>query len=236
MRLTVIFDKRAEGPLHTGWGLACLADGGVLFDTGEDGGMLTGNMKSLGIDPRGLKSVVISHDHWDHTGGLRDIMKASPGIEVYVCPGVSKRLKEEIRASGGVAKEAEVPAEITEGVFVTGEIAGRYRNSYMAEQALVVRTEKGASVITGCAHPGIVKIVRTVKEKFALKELYLVAGGFHLRDITLSEAGEVARRLREMGVKKAGPTHCTGDAQEGVFRKLYGQDFITLKAGTILDL
>ena len=63
---------------------------------------------------------------------------------------------------------------IAEGLFTTGEMG---RN--IPEQSLVITTESGLVVITGCAHPGIVAIVEQARQMFE-EPVRLVLGGFHL--------------------------------------------------------
>ncbi|MGD2278944.1 MAG: hypothetical protein PVH45_02470 [Candidatus Omnitrophota bacterium] len=61
---------------------------------------------------------------------------------------------------------------------MTGAIRGDYKMQPIEEQALAVKTSKGVTVITGCAHPGVVRIVEEVKGRFAGEKLYCVFGGF----------------------------------------------------------
>lgn len=78
-------------------------------------------------------------------------------------------------------------AEIAKNIFVTGEIPGVYKDEYLPEQALVVKTKKGITVIAGCSYPGIVKILKKVKRQFPQDKLYFVFGGFHLKDTSKVE-------------------------------------------------
>jgi 7,8-dihydropterin-6-yl-methyl-4-(beta-D-ribofuranosyl)aminobenzene 5'-phosphate synthase len=90
-------------------------------------------------------------------------------------------------------------------------------------------------VITGCAHPGIVEIVR--KSKAILpKDIHLVFGGFHLPRKSEAEIEQIISEFRMLGVKKAGPTHCTGKRAIQMFKKAYGPDFVQMGVGRILKL
>ena len=76
MKIKVLFNsKSAYISLRSGWGLSMLIGNNILFDTGESGAFLLHNMKELNIDLSAIDAVVISHEHWDHTGGLWDVLK-----------------------------------------------------------------------------------------------------------------------------------------------------------------
>src|SRR4030042_462106 len=150
MRIKIIFDKITENKkLHTGWGVSFLADDRILFDTGENGSWLMENMKYLRVNISTMEAVVISHDHWDHQGGLWELLKNKIGLTVYACPNFSAGFKEKVRSLKGNLIETKKNIEISKGIFITGEIAGEYKGEYMPEQALVAKTDKGLTVITG---------------------------------------------------------------------------------------
>ena len=66
------------------------------------------------------------------------------------------------------------PLQICAGVFSTGELG-----SSIKEQSLIVETDAGLIVITGCAHPGIAEITATAKN-LRNDKIRLILGGFHL--------------------------------------------------------
>ena len=76
MKIQVLFDKDSEDKkLHIGWGVSFLIDDKILFDTGEKGEWLLENMRFLKVSIDKIEAIVISHDHWDHWGGLWDLLK-----------------------------------------------------------------------------------------------------------------------------------------------------------------
>jgi len=72
---TLFNNETINKDLRRGWGLSFLIDQKILFDTGENGFWLLENMRNLNVDIERIKTVVISHDHWDHTGGLWEVLK-----------------------------------------------------------------------------------------------------------------------------------------------------------------
>lgn len=101
---------------------------------------------------------------------------------------------------------------------------------WIKEQSLILDTDKGLVVVTGCAHPRIVKIISTAKELLK-KDVYMVLGGFHLSGFSEKEIEEIIARFRSLGVKKVGPCHCSGDKCRIIFAKEYLDDFITIGVG-----
>ena len=237
MRIKVLFDKYAlNNNLRTGWGVSFLVDEKILFDTGENGGWLLENMRALEIDINKIEAVVISHDHWDHWGGLWDLLRQREGMRVYICPHFSREFKDKAGKLGAYLIEAEKVTEIIQNVFSTGEIPGAYHGRYMGEQAAVLKTENGLTVITGCAHPGILKMAEQAKAKFAGEPVYLVLGGFHLMESDKRAIEIIAEDFKKIGVIKAGPTHCSGEAAEDIFKRYYEGNFITVKAGQEVEV
>jgi 7,8-dihydropterin-6-yl-methyl-4-(beta-D-ribofuranosyl)aminobenzene 5'-phosphate synthase len=237
MEINTIFDNETiDKKLRKGWGLSFLVGQKILFDTGENGLWLLENIRNLDIDAGRIDAVVISHDHWDHTGGLWEILKNRKGLKVYACPNFSSEFKKKVKELKGELVESDRATKIVDNIYTTGEIAGEYKGQYMPEQALVVKTDKGLAVITGCSHPGIVKMVKKVKKDFGSEKIHLVFGGFHLIDKYEPEIRSAAEELKEIGVEKVGPAHCSGYDAKLIFKEIYGDNFIPIKAGVKFEI
>jgi 7,8-dihydropterin-6-yl-methyl-4-(beta-D-ribofuranosyl)aminobenzene 5'-phosphate synthase len=237
MWIKIIFDKTSiNRKFSNGWGFACLVNGHILFDTGEKAEYLFHNMEMMDIDLNNIDAVVISHDHWDHAGGLWELLEKGKEIKVFSCPGFSKEFKEKVMQKGGILKESEDFVKIDENIYVTGEIAGLYKGNYIAEQALVVRTGNGINIITGCSHPGIIKIIEKVKQKFPDEKINVALGGFHLMDKEKREIELIAEKFKAIGVEEVGPTHCSGDEAQIIFKKYYMENYLSIKAGMAFEL
>jgi len=231
----IVFNNNVVSDKFTsGWGYSCLINNSVLFDTGEKAEYLFNNMQNLNIDISSIEAVVISHDHWDHTGGLWELLEKREGLKVYACPHFSQVFKEKVKKLKAELIEAEKIVEVRENIFITGEILKGYRG--IPEQALVAKTSRGITVITGCSHPGIVRMVEKVKEANLGEKICLVFGGFHLMNSDKREVRIIVERLKEMGVEKVGPTHCTGYEAQEIFRQGYVDNFILIKAGQVFEI
>ncbi len=215
------------------WGFSCFIEGlekNILFDTGGDGKILLFNMKKLDINPDEIDAVVLSHIHGDHVGGLWSILEENNKILVYLPQLFPTSFKD--RASR-IAREiisVTKPIQICEGVWSTGQLG-----TWIKEQSLVINLDEGLIVITGCAHPGIVNIVKRAMDMFQ-NQVYLVFGGFHLISYTESQVREVISQLKELGVRKVGPSHCTGGRPIELFKEAWGKDFINLGCGAEIKI
>ncbi len=237
MNIKVLFDKSSLSKnFRTGWGVAFLVDDKVLFDTGEKGEWLLENISSLGVDIDKIEAVVISHDHWDHWGGLWDLLHQRKDIRLYICPNFSREFKDKADALNANIIKVEKLSEIVKDVFSTGEIPGAYHAKFMPEQALILKTKNGLTIITGCAHPGILKMVEKVKINFPAIPIYLVLGGFHLKESDRRAVEIIAESFKKMNILKAGPTHCSGDIAEEIFKRSYGDNFISIKVGQEMEV
>jgi len=232
LTLTVLYDNIPfDKNLQTHWGFSCLVEKGstrVLFDTGAQAETLVSNLRALKVDIARLDAVVFSHIHADHTQGLpalaTEVVTDPP---VYVLASFPSEFKQKVRAI-----EVADPMVLPDRDFrTTGELPGQPVN----EQALVVTTERGLVVVTGCAHPGIVNIVRRVKE-ISGERIRLVMGGFHLLQTPPAEVEKIAKELHGLGVERVAPSHCTGEAAIEIFRKEYGANFETSGVGRVLRI
>jgi len=234
LKITVIYDNRLwkEG-LEPAWGFACLIEGldkKILFDTGGDGKILLSNMKKLGIDPKQIETVVLSHEHGDHVGGLASFLSANPNVTVYVLRSFPPSIKNEAKGHCAEVVEVAGPAKISEHVLSTGEMG-----TMIKEQSLVIPTDRGLIVITGCAHPGVVDIVKKAKE-LTNQEVLLVMGGFHLLGHSDAQIKRIISEFSKLGVRYAGPCHCSGDRAIELFAQHYKDRFLRLGVGRTITL
>jgi 7,8-dihydropterin-6-yl-methyl-4-(beta-D-ribofuranosyl)aminobenzene 5'-phosphate synthase len=232
IRLTVLFDNYGhDEAFGTGWGFSCLVEGAqrtILFDTGSDGKVLMRNLEAAGIDPARIDDVFISHDHWDHTGGLFDVLAANGDLTVYAPASVAERFAKELLELGVTLVRVDSSRTICPAVHSTGEMGHAIR-----EQSLVVETDAGLIVVTGCAHPGIVDIVERA-HGMGRGGIFFVFGGFHLGDLDAGGIERIISRFKELGIRYAGPSHCTGDRAIAAFRDAFGARCIAIGSGRVL--
>lgn len=213
--LVTVYDNYEFDPeFRTGFGFSCLVkkdNKNILFDTGGDSETLLFNLKKVGVTPGDTDAAVISHMHGDHTGGLDGILRENKDVKVYM-------------------PELPEPIEVIPGIYTTGVLG-----TWLKEQGLIVETEKGPVLITGCAHPGIVNMVKRAK-KVTEQRVYLVLGGFHLGGASDSQLLGIIEAFKKLGVQKVAPCHCSGDRARELFREEFGKDYIDNGVGRKIEI
>jgi 7,8-dihydropterin-6-yl-methyl-4-(beta-D-ribofuranosyl)aminobenzene 5'-phosphate synthase len=230
--VTIVYDNyQINSNLATSWGFGCVVKTptkNILFDTGGNSSILLSNMEKMGIAPEDINIVVISHIHGDHLGGLNGFLKRNGVVKVYIPSSFPNSVREEIRSRGAEHYDIKSSMQICKDVYTTGEMG-----TWIKEQSLVLDTEKGLVVITGCAHPGIVEIVKEAKQMLPDKIVYLVMGGFHLSGTSDSRLKSIIKEFRKIGVQKVAPSHCSGDRCRDLFEDEYRRDLIKSGVGKI---
>ena len=232
--ITILYDNTVckEGT-KSHWGFSCLIEGTektILFDTGWEGQILIENIDSLRVDLDSLELIVISHNHPDHTGGLDSVLGRKSDVPVYFGASYPASFGQNISNKGATPVRVDEPIKICENVFSSGELHGAVN-----EQSLILDTEKGLVVIVGCSHPGIINILKKVKELHN-KNIYMVLGGFHLLNTADSGVNQIIEEFKELGVEKCGATHCTGERQIALFKEAYGDNFVPMGVGRVIRL
>ncbi len=229
VKITIIFDNYPHNAeLKTEWGFSCLIEGfenALLFDTGGDGKILLDNMKNLGIDPNKIDKLLISHDHWDHTGGLQSFLEKKSDIDVYMLPSFSNGIKDIVRSKGAHLVESHTAEKLCSHIHTSGTLGKTIK-----EQSIIIETQKGLVIITGCAHPGIIHIIENAQKCFN-QRINMVFGGFHLGSYTDSVLKNIIAQFRRLKVENAGPCHFSGDRCRKLFVNEYKNNFLNIGVG-----
>ena len=227
--LTILYDNNPyeEGCL-TEWGFSCLVEleeNTVLFDTGGDPEVFAQNIEALGVDIAEIDYVVLSHEHWDHVGGIDVVLNANPDVSVYLPETFPYHIKSNIRVKGATVVETSNATVICEGVATT-----RVLDAHPDEQALIINTPSGLVLVTGCSHPGVENLAQDALNLTG-GEIHLAVGGFHLGGATRAQLDRLVEDMKELGVLKIAPTHCSGDIARQAFSEGYGDDYVDVGVG-----
>ena len=217
MKFTIVYDNelyRKDVGLQSDWGFACLIEtkyDTILFDTGANGEILLDNMKKLKINPYSIKKIAISHDHGDHTGGLKTLVSCVNNVDLYQLG--YKIPNEKMRLAN-----AENPKEISKNIWTTGRVKG-----LVDEQSLVLKGEIGWFVLTGYSHPGVKKILQRA-EQIAYSNIVGIVGGFHgFNNFSVIE-----------DLDYICPCHCTAHKQD--LKRAFPNTTSDCGVGKIIDL
>ncbi len=247
MQLTILSEAKAMDGFSSEHGLSFLLeeDGKkILFDTGASD-VFTENAQKLGIDLKEVDSIVLSHGHWDHGNGLQHI-SGKPLMCHPLC--FQKRYRKLGEENIGLAlerdkleerfevKTSREPVQLSEHLWFLGEIprkndfeakSTKYvledgsEDFIMDDSGLVVITDKGLVVISGCAHAGICNMIEHARRVTGVAQVAAVIGGFHLKAVN-KQTRKTIEYLEELGVKQVIPSHCTFDPALDLFHRAFG--------------
>ena len=232
-KLTILYDNYVYTPgTQANWGFSCLVmadDQEILFDAGTLARILMKNIDLTNTDISTIDQILISHNHGDHTGGLWTLLEKKSDIPVHLPYPPDSKLKTRITNLNSIAKSQAEPFALTDHLWSSGTMGDDVH-----EQCIVIHHRKGLIVLTGCSHPGISEMLKQIKKEFG-QEIYAVMGGFHLTQHSREQIEQIIRDFRELGVKKCGASHCTGEKQIQQFREAFGDDFLELGTGRVLE-
>ena len=151
-------------------------------------------------------------------------------------------IRPQYEATGGVFIEHGGPAELYPGVWITGPVPRRYpehnwsgkglvvtpagtvEDNLPEDMSLVLDTDNGLIVVTGCGHAGIVNIVDYSRTVVRPARIHAIIGGVHLFDAPEPTVKWTADRLAESGVDNFIGAHCTGIETVFSFRRYLSLD------------
>jgi len=227
-------------PLIGAVGLSILVDVDgerTLFDTGMRGRYLMHNLDNLEIDVNTVDRVIISHAHRAHAGGLEAFLEKRNGsAEVIVTPDLKhmepakllgipigkaplSKMSEETIGKADI-KEVDAWTQLSDHLFIT-DIPSEGPDA-VKENALVLMTSKGAVVICGCCHNGLLSFLSYIEE-MTKEKVHAVIGGTHMLKMKKDDVFSIADSLKEdHGNPMLHLNHCSGVKQMTNLREKLG--------------
>lgn len=213
IQITVLIENTSDSSLACEHGLSLLIEHAgrrILLDAGSSE-VFCDNADSLEISLTGLDACVLSHGHYDHSGGFEKIFLRNPNAKVYAR---KEALDVYLSAIGGM-HEISVPQNVaahrdrfiltdsfrkilpsvflvphnTKNLARIGEKSGLYKNQngqilpddFAHEQSLVIDTDDGLVIFNSCSHAGAANIIREVREACPQKRIRAYIGGLHMK-------------------------------------------------------
>jgi 7,8-dihydropterin-6-yl-methyl-4-(beta-D-ribofuranosyl)aminobenzene 5'-phosphate synthase len=268
---TMLTDRAGIGE----WGFAALVDADgrrVLFDTGARPETVLRNARELKIDLSSANSVILSHHHGDHTGGLvtlrremslrnaSALSRAHVGAGIFLSrPGPDGRetnealaVKAQYESLGGSFVIVDRPTELFPGAWLTGPVPrtnpernwslkrtirhpnGRQEEDNVPEDmSLVLDTDKGLVVVSGCGHAGIINTLEYARRQVRQTQIHAALGGFHLFEADAATLDWTAAKLRSVAIKNLLGAHCTGIEPVFGLRQRLGLSRSTCAVGAV---
>ena len=216
------------------------------------------NAERLGIDiSKVVKTIVLSHGHWDHGDGLRFLN----GQNLIAHPKIfMKRFRKNDNSNIGLALGKEEilkrfrlitssqPYKISEGIIFLGEIP---RNNSFESQttsfvdengkpdfvpddsAIAIVEKDGLFVVSGCAHSGICNIIEHAKVVTGLQQVKGVIGGFHLKHNNKQTLNTISY-FKAQNIQYVYPSHCTELPALSAFQDSF--NIKQVKTGMMIEL
>ena len=234
MNIHVLVENNSHEAFKGEHGLSLFLEIGelkILFDTGQSS-LFIKNAVKMGVDVHTANFVVLSHGHYDHGNGLEYLINKE--LVCHIGSFVQRFRKADDHPIGlplslqeaqkrFTLRMSSAPIELYPKVYFMGEIERVYSferpkafsylesgqdDPILDDSALVIKTEEGNVIITGCSHSGICNIVRQAITITGDVRTYAIFGGFHLKKVN-DQVRKTIDVLRETGVKHLYPVHCT---------------------------
>ena len=232
----------------------------ILVDAGASGKTVA-NAEKLGIDLQSVDTVMLSHGHYDHSGGLPAFRNVNRKAAIFMqraalgdfyhgqryigvdkgsadLPGVTLlngdfRLDEEISVFTRIAGRRFWPQS---NLSLSEEADGRrVQDEFRHEQCVVVQGKINL-LVSGCAHNGILNILDCYKEKYGGCPDAVISG-FHMMkktDYSEQEAAVICRTAEELKKMKTifYTGHCTGQKAIGLMQPILGEQLVPIHCGS----
>lgn len=158
---------------------------------------------------------------------------SSPDMDHVILSEDSYSLGPQTTLEGGFGQPG--PDEAIPDRFVLEEDGGLLADEFFDEQVLAYHDDEGLTVLTGCAHPGVLNIVTTLKERYQ-KPVHTLIGGWHLKEKEPSLIEKIMHQLQREGVLRVGGCHCTGHNGIQMMKSLWQDQALELYSGKEINL
>lgn len=276
VKITVVVDNcilpKSRKPFRAEHGLSLLletGDGRFLFDTGASE-VTAYNLGLLGVRPADLDAIILSHGHYDHTGGLAAVLtQGGKRLPVYCHPGAfadrfsqaggttryagMPHAKEQLVSLGADFRPVETPTALAAGLTISGAVPrqtdyetgdpflvadkqGGERDRVPDDMAIFHLGDKGLTVISGCAHSGIINVIKHGMAVTGCDRLHAIIGGTHLGPVEQEQQEATLAELTRLEPALVAANHCTGFNMLARLYAIFGAKFFPAFVGTTIEI
>ncbi|MFP4573759.1 MAG: MBL fold metallo-hydrolase [Desulfobacterales bacterium] len=194
---------------------------------------------------------IIAHPHvWANRYNLRNETEKFSGIPfqrqelenygaVFTLTAESVKLSDNMLTTGEVPMVTEFEKTLADNsttnrfIKKNGEVKP---DNILDDQAIIIKTDQGLAVISGCAHRGIINTIRHAQQLTGIKTIHSVIGGSHLVQSSGERIRQTIAALKELEVQKLGLCHCTSLQAMTALAHEFGDKFFFNNAGTQVEL
>lgn len=203
----------------------------LLLDTGYSDVFIK-NAEALGINLEEVSTIVLSHGHNDHTGGLQYMLKKFPlqNTNIVAHPhtfkpktsgkkSIGSPISQEYLATHSKLTLSSIPVKISKNITFLGEIPSSndfekrqpfgliHEDLLLDDSAIVYNSGNGLFIITGCSHSGICNIIEYTKKVCGEEKIIGIIGGLHLFQLS-HQLTQTIRYFQENNITELYPCHC----------------------------
>lgn len=232
----------------------------ILLDTGASSNFIYNAIK-LGIDLKEIDIAVISHGHYDHTGGLLEFAQINSHAHIYVREningdfyhgdkyiGIDQRIMDLpqlylVKGDLYIDEELSLFTNVVARKFypqsnyaLSQVIDGvKQQDAFLHEQYLVIMLEEKSILLSGCAHNGILNILDKYQSIYH-KMPDVVISGFHMKKKTAYNEDEI-KVIQETANQLSQldtifyTGHCTGETAFEIMHKIMGEKLRYIHSG-----
>lgn len=236
----------------------------LLVDTGSSEKTWQ-NADLLGVKLEEIDTVILSHGHYDHSGGIVTFREKNKTAKIYLHKNAGKPYYHDERYIGidpailemKNVEFVEGTVDLDEEIRIFSEIKSRklwpsgnralsvkvdgelQQDEFDHEQCVVIHGEKNI-LISGCAHNGILNIMDRYRELYGEAPDYVISG-FHMMkktDYNTDEIENVKNTAEELKREKTVffSGHCTGEKAMILMKPILEEKLIALHSGLLLNL
>ncbi len=248
-RLSILCNDKSKERYFSEHGFSVLIEKDsykLIFDTGITNVFLK-NLEKLGKNINEINDIVISHGHYDHLGGVRELGQFDKTFKIWVKQGIFIPKYSQGRLIGvkteNISKNLNFKfikedfLEILPNIFLFGP-SPMINNFESINDIFYIKSEKGDEkdkfkeeinliideedliIITGCAHRGIANIINHAISLFK-KDIKVVLGGFHLYIASKEKLENIVKYFNNVKIKTLIPCHCTGEKSIMFFKEKF---------------